>query len=78
MSYLDFISTVILIYGWVGLVKVRVLHALPSSADPASAPTAGSHFLGFFCSVLCISLVSPGTICLCIAQILFEFLLVSC
>jgi hypothetical protein len=34
-------------------------------------------FLGFSCFVLCILLVSSGTVCLCITQILLKFLLAS-
>jgi len=44
----------------------------------ASSSTIDSLFLGFFCFVLCIHLVSSSTVCLYIAQILLKFLLASC
>jgi hypothetical protein len=59
-------------------VTASVLYAPPSPAESTSSSTAGSLFLDFFCFLLCIPLVSSGTVCLCIAQILLEFLLVSC
>jgi hypothetical protein len=59
-------------------MMARVLHAPPFPAESASASTTGSLFLGFFCFVLYIPLVSFSTVCLCVAQILLEFLLAGC
>jgi len=67
-----------LIYYWVVQVTARVRHASLSPTESAVVSTANSLFLVFSCFVLCIPLVSSDTSCLCIAQILLEFLLARC
>jgi predicted PilT family ATPase len=61
-----------------GIGEASVLHAPPFPADSASSSIIDRLFLGFFCFVLCIPFIYSGTIYLCIAQILLEFLLASC
>jgi hypothetical protein len=60
---------------WVVPVTACVLHA-PPSGILAFSPTAGSLFWVFFACVF--SLVSPISACLCLDQILWEYLLANC
>jgi hypothetical protein len=70
------------------LFGARDGHALPSLAvhgvgwglrwNSLLSLLPATFFLGFFCFVLCIPFVSSSTVCLCIAQILLEFLLARC
>jgi hypothetical protein len=66
------------IYGWVVSVMARVLHALLSPAESATISTVSNLFFGFF--LLCVVYFPyfSYTVCLCITQILLEFLLTKC
>jgi len=65
---------------WLGATNNNVCPTHAAISDDASlCSIADGLFLDVFYFVcLYIPFISPVTICLCIAQILFEYLLVSC
>jgi hypothetical protein len=66
------------IYGWVLSVTARVLYASSSPVKFASVSTANGLFWVFSCLCVVYSSCFSNTVCVCITQILLEFLLARC